>query len=181
METPKSTKDWIVFFIKYASAVTLLIGALWNYGEIIYSGITGTSSASRLFEQKQLELWMKNKECLIQQPERFETDKRELIELLLCQKTATILITVIPPDVNKRTSTWVELIREDKNAGVFELNAQVKKVNQGSVTVEMCRYMQNNTFNIIRKVDNRCVKEVKRLDTGEDYKVVIDCRTACNG
>lgn len=180
MESPKTTRQWIIFSVKNASMIVLLLGALWNYGEIIYDGISGTDRGQRQEQERQLSLWSKNKECLKNKPESFETDKKEMIQLLLCPKTASLLVEIVPPDVKLSTSKWIELNRVEEHTSLFSLYAQeIQRVRNGSVTIELCRYSDDKFLTIIRKIDNVCWITVTNLESGERATKPIICESGC--
>jgi len=179
LETPQNKKDWIVFAIKNASMIVLLLGALWNYGEIVYDVFSGTNKAQRQEQETQLVLWRKNKECLKQQPDSFETEKKEVIQLLLCPKTTSLLVEVIPPDASLSTAKWIELQKKENSASLFSLYADIRKVKNGTVTIELCRFTTNSFLNIIRKTDSSCFNTVTNLSTGERRMIDVDCSKVC--
>lgn len=181
-ENPKTTKDWVIFTIKNASMIVVLLGALWNYGEIGYDFFTGTNKAERQELELQLSLWRKNKQCLKNKPQSFETDKKEIIQLLLCKNTSSLLIEIIPPDENLSTTKWIELrsTKEEKSSFIFfdELMAQdIRKMDNH--LPEFCRFVHNDILYIVRRISERCVVYETNLNNGYKKNYIINCDFFC--
>jgi len=196
LKKPEGIQEWILWVASILTALTILVGAGQKYYESAYDLITGSNSAMRMYEQRQLELWRINKQCLRNDPQKFETPQRELITLLLCPDTASLLVEVVPPQITKSTSTWIELNkvrRQDGEArntsekdvlifykslisGLEASEREVRKVNQGTSVVELCRWTDKVSFNVIRKYEgNVCFIEKIYLDDGMKKFINIKC------
>ena len=195
LKKPEGIQEWILWVASVLTALTILVGAGQKYYESAYDIITGSNSAMRMYEQRQLELWRINKQCLRNDPQKFETPQRELISLLLCPDTASLLVEVVPPQTTKSTTTWIELnkVRRDdeaKNAskkdvlvfykalisGLEASENKMRKVNQGTSVVELCRWTDSVSFNVIRKYEGDvCFIEKTYLDNGLRKFINIKC------
>lgn len=159
-----------------------MIGAGQNYYESAYDLITGSNRALRQEESRQIELWNANRECLVENKiQRFETDRREVIELVLCPKTTSILVgVVIPPGVTKIKSKWIELKERDNNqVSLFSLYSQ--SITSGSSYIqEICRWTDERSYNIVRKYsDGLCYLERIYFENGLKVFTRVDCIKTC--
>lgn len=162
---PKNRNQWIIFVVKYASSIVLLIGAFFQYYEMAADLIQGLTKHERLEKESQFLLWEKNKECYrTASPYIFQSDKKENIRIVLC-KTADIYVEIGFPDPNTQPiSKWIEIKRNQKSAfnlQIFNsLNAQnIRNLPSETLasSIELCRGANDEyAWNIKKYPGNVC-------------------------
>jgi len=186
VEIPKNRNQWIVFIIKYASSIVLLIGAFFQYYDMASDLLQGLTKHQRIEKESQFLLWEKNKECYrTAQPYIFQSDKKENIRIVLC-KSADIYVEIGFPDPNiPPISRWIEIKRSTKssfNLQIFDnLNAQSIRnipVENLASSIEICRGVTDEyAWNIKKYSGNVCweTRVYFKLQNIERFEVKCQC------